>query len=264
MRLGLLPSLRSVFQPGSQPNRQRFSSARPLGVSQTRATFCGLLLYALSSAGCSIFFGNIRPSQEKSSAYHILDLSQINSAWVKLNKPGGNNPFKPSSKLAGMSAHKPPTTTLPATADSSLGEESDMTFQSSLTGSMISMNSACKNYPSMAMAMATAPSYSSNDGSSSTLSPNEETQQLLLTLSRELFLGIQDLEIKHSEFLTLCQAPGLATTARGTIHHEAVQLGVVVLQRLNCTYDFMYIARPVHFEKHRADFEHFVHSIEFN
>src|SRR4051794_35973237 len=74
--------------------------------------------FALLQGGCSLFIGNVKPIEEKSDKYGILDLSKINSAWVRLD------PKMPQSE-SGIS---------------------DVVFQLHGTGSIISLNSACKSY----------------------------------------------------------------------------------------------------------------------
>lgn len=77
----------------------------------------------LSLNGCSLFFGNIKPVEEKSKTYGIVDLSRENSEWVKVD---------------------PKATGVEADAEEPESGVSDTVFQSKKTASIISINSACK------------------------------------------------------------------------------------------------------------------------
>src|SRR5690348_5401264 len=72
--------------------------------------FFGFLL--LLGAGCSLFLGNIKPVEEKSKDYQVLDLKAYDPDWI---------PFE--AKL-------------------------DRAYRSKQTGATVSLNSSCKNYPS--------------------------------------------------------------------------------------------------------------------
>lgn len=45
------------------------------------------ILYTSSLSGCSLFFGNIKPSEEKSSHYSVEELSKSTPGWRKLVGP---------------------------------------------------------------------------------------------------------------------------------------------------------------------------------
>ena len=82
-----------------------------------------LLIFSLSR--CSLFFGSIRPVEEKSTTYGILDLSKESSEWVRLDK------------------NRPSDSEAPEHSESAA---SDIAFQSRKTAAIISLNSACKNF----------------------------------------------------------------------------------------------------------------------
>jgi len=64
------------------------------------------------AAGCSVFFGNIKPVEEKSKNYTVIDLTKLNSDWKHIESTA------------------------------------DFTYQSANSLSTISINSACKNFDS--------------------------------------------------------------------------------------------------------------------
>ncbi len=79
------------------------------------------VLLSLFLSGCSLFFGNIRPVEEKSTAYGIEDLSRSSTEWTRMDS-SKESPEAPQSGIA------------------------DSAFQSKKTASIISINSACKSY----------------------------------------------------------------------------------------------------------------------
>ena len=94
-------------------------------------------------AGCSLFFGSIRPVEERSSDYEISDPTIGNSDWIRVDSQKRKS--GPANEL----------------------NQPDLTFQSKATRSVISVNSVCKHYP----------------GSAEPSSLQELTRQLLLGVS---------------------------------------------------------------------------------
>ena len=80
----------------------------------------GLLLVSLTT-GCSLILGNIKPTDEKSSAYSYLDLSARSQHWIKTREEIG----------------------LGRTEKTDL-DQSDVTFKAKQTKATISVNSVCK------------------------------------------------------------------------------------------------------------------------
>jgi len=72
-------------------------------------------------SGCTLFFGSIRPVEEKSDDYSILDLSKTNQEWTSLNH----------FDAEGLSEQTYKT---------------DRAFQSQSSTSIISINTACRRY----------------------------------------------------------------------------------------------------------------------
>ena len=82
-----------------------------------RASLFAFVVLTSASSGCGLLLGNIKPADEKSEGYGIMDLAQRNPDWKKL----------PSSKEATNDA-----------------AASDVAYQSATTSSVISLNSACR------------------------------------------------------------------------------------------------------------------------
>jgi hypothetical protein len=177
-----------------------------------------LLQFTISQSGCSLFFGNVKPVEEKSESYGFLDLSKTNPDWVRLDP-------KTSLEVDETSSPSPES------------EISDVVFQSKNAASIISLNSACKSYKT----------------SGETLP--------LKTLTNELLLGISEVSYRDETPLTMEGSPALQTTIQGKLNGENMKLRTVVLQKLNCVYDLMYVARPEHFNAGEPDFSRFVSSL---
>jgi hypothetical protein len=72
-------------------------------------------------SGCSLLFGSIKPTEEKSNTYTLLNLSKLApTEWEQLSSQSQIND------------------------DTASSEESDISFQSKKTGAIISINSACR------------------------------------------------------------------------------------------------------------------------
>lgn len=179
-----------------------------------------LSIFLFSSLGCSLLLGNIKPVEEKAKNYQILDISKNNADWVRLD-----------SKLIESSKNK---TNRHSEAPESGG--ADITYQSSRSGSIISIDSACR---------------------SNSMKPQEVN---LGQLTNQLLLGISNLRNKKEENLTIENETALQTTIEGEIEHQLMNLKTVVLKKNNCIYDFMYIARPENFKENEKDFSQFVYS----
>ena len=78
-----------------------------------------LLFFTFTYAGCSLFFGSIKPVEEKSTEYKIDDLTVAHSDWKKLSE--------------GRKSNSNPT--------------ADLAYQSKTTLAIISLSSLCKRYP---------------------------------------------------------------------------------------------------------------------
>lgn len=184
----------------------------------TKIHFGLLAFLCLTQWGCSLLIGNIKPVEEKSTTYGIQDLSKVDPDWVKFN----------STPKTSLEAGTPES----GTPESGI---SDVAYQSKKNASIISINSACKNYP--------------------------QKENTLKELTRELLLGISDITRLEERSLTVSDTPALETTLKGKIDHEEMMLRTVVLHRLNCVYDLMFVARPDHFNANLEDFSRFVSSL---
>lgn len=79
------------------------------------------LTLLLTQAGCGLLIGSVKPVDEKSETYGVLDLSRENPDWVRLKETRKAEP-----------------------AETTEAEISDVSFQSKKTASIISLNSACR------------------------------------------------------------------------------------------------------------------------
>lgn len=180
-----------------------------------------ILILLVASSGCSVVVGNIKPLEEKSTAYGVADLSSSNPDWKKLD-PAKTTAQNESVKVQDVS----PT------------EVSDVAYQSSSTASIISLDSACRL-------------------SADALRPSQD----LRSLTDLLLLGITDVTYRSERGMEVQKTPALETTIKGSLNGELMQIRTVVLKRQNCVYDLVYMARPTHFESQLADFSHFVASL---
>jgi hypothetical protein len=181
-----------------------------------------LALSALFFSGCSVVVGNVKPLDEKSTVYGVMDLSSKDPDWKKLD------PTKTAAQSESVKVQ-----------DVSPTEVSDVAYQSQSTASIISLDSACRE-------INTAKPYPERD---------------LKTLTDLLLLGITDVTYRAERGLEVQNTPGLETTIVGKLNNEPMELRTVVLKRQNCVYDLVYMARPRYFEKQLPDFSHFVASL---
>lgn len=184
----------------------------------------GLLgLLALSSS-CGILIGNVKPVDEKSRSYGVMDLSDANPDWIRLD------PEKTDVSVDG----KVSPTEIP-----------DAAYQSRTTASIISIDSACRAAPE-----------------DQTESLNTLTQLLFLGMTDITLRKESPIVIPSSDPGGHGQGTqGLETTVRGKLNGEQMMLRAVVLRRSSCVYDLVYIARPENFDENEADFSHFVASL---
>jgi hypothetical protein len=87
-------------------------------VINTSVVWIVIIILASLASGCGLLLGTVKPVEEKSEDYRVLDLSKADSDWIKL----------PPAPLK----------------DSATSESSDVTFQSKKTASIISLNTACR------------------------------------------------------------------------------------------------------------------------
>ena len=92
---------------------------------QASAALTSLLIVGFSQAGCGIFLGNVKPVDEKSETYSVMDLSVKNSDWAKI----------PASAQS-VNSDVP--------EEASAADHSDVVYQSKKTASIIALNSACR------------------------------------------------------------------------------------------------------------------------
>ncbi len=88
-----------------------------------------LVAIFLTTSSCSTFVGNVKPIDEKSDDYGVLNLARDNSAaWRQLN----------DSQLM------PPDARIGENSDVFSSEITDLAFQSKRTSAIVSLNSSCR------------------------------------------------------------------------------------------------------------------------
>jgi hypothetical protein len=205
----------------------QFKTSTPYGAFALKLFLWATSLAALfATSGCSVVVGNVRPLEEKSTEYGVMDLSRSNSDWKKLD------PVKAAAQSESGKAQ-----------DVSPTEVSDVAYQSSSTASIISLDSACRQH---------------GDSKSSRAKGSGPD---LKTLTDLLLLGITDVTLREERGLEVQKTPALETTIQGKLNGEPMEIRTVVLKRQNCVYDLVYMSRPQYFERHLNDFAHFVASL---
>jgi len=175
--------------------------------------------FTLSS--CAVLIGNVKPT-EKSDRYEILRLDRHLPDWKKLSPP--------------------PASTAPNEEEEEIDpdlEISDRAFQSKKTGSVISINTACRLI-------------------------NQNSNITLNELSALLFSSVKNITNKKEEFIEFASTPALLTTLNGQIDNKSVKIKTIVFKKDICIYDLMYIARPENFQNDLKNFQEFMDSFKFN
>jgi hypothetical protein len=182
-----------------------------------------LTAYALAASGCGLLIGNVKPVDEKSDHYGVLDLSKDKpSAWTRLDPAEG----------------EPDATRDPETTRT---EVSDVAFQAKRSPSIIALNSSCRP---------------------STHKPEQgDEKDQLRELTDQLLLGISGATQRVEKNLTIQTTPALETTLQGKMNGRPISVRTVVLRRNACVYDLLYMAPPTHFEENEKDFSNFVASL---
>lgn len=92
------------------------------------------VFFAIALCSCSVVVGNVKPVDEKSTQYGVLDLSTGSPDWIKLD-PAKTDQYGDSKSTDVIST-----------------EISDVAYQSKDTASIISIDSACRNANSQSQA----------------------------------------------------------------------------------------------------------------
>lgn len=180
-------------------------------------------------SGCGLLFGNIKPVAEKSNDYRVMDLHKENADWTRL-------PASEERQAAGIEDSQSATE-----ADPNV-DISDVSYQSSKTASIISLTSTCRPRQGSAPA----------------------SEFRLQEYMRQLLLGFSEVKKKEEKKVTAAGQEALESTIRGSMSGRPMVIRAVVLQRSECIYDLMFIARPDHFSVHETDFTKFVDSFRLN
>jgi hypothetical protein len=194
-----------------------------------KITLLTLLSLALAQTGCGLLIGKVKPVDEKSDFYGVMDLAKEKpQEWTRLDPSqvdGGGEPDKEHNSASS--------------------EISDAVYQSRKTASTISINSACRPP-----------------------SPNGDDKQDLRSVTNLLFLGLSDITLRSERGIDVQGSTGLETTVRGKLSvsprsgsKEEVTLRTVVVKKNGCVYDLVYLAPPSHFQTNLNDFTQFVASL---
>jgi len=86
--------------------------------------------------------------------------------------------------------------------------------------------------------------------------------QTLVELSKSLMLGLDDSEVKAVENVEAGGLPGLRTTIAGKMAAEPIVVSMTVLRSTRCVYDFMLVARPEAFTRHRQAYVDLIQALQ--
>jgi hypothetical protein len=186
-------------------------------------TLITLILFILLNSGCGVLLGRVKPVDEKSENYQLIDLSREDNNWIKT-----------SSKDATIKSSSAPEEKDPSEVENLFP---DVNYQSKMTGSSISFNSGCRK------------------SATETLTENR-----LRDLTQRLFMGIQ-FESRSDRLLTVGSTQGLETTLTGSLNGARLKARAVVIQKGTCVYDLLLISKPSSFERDEPTFSRFVTSL---
>lgn len=113
---------------------------------------------------------------------------------------------------------------------------SDTAFQARDTGAIISINSACRTQKSPGA-----------------ISLRESSQLLVM--------GMTDITYEERKDIAVQNRPALETTIEGKMNAQPTKIRTVVVQKNDCLFDLMYIARPEVFVRHEDEFRRFLLSL---
>jgi hypothetical protein len=195
----------------------------------------GLTLLAIFSSGCGLLVGNVKPVDQKSGDYRVLDLTEEPSAeWQKLDPEEANTRAETTAQGENPAGDPGQGST----------ETTDVAYQSKRTDSIISMNTACR------------PSLKWEDKVDVV-----EREKHLRQFTRELLLGISDIGERQERMIRVQDLSALETTVLGKLSGRTTKLRTVVLRQGQCIYDLMYIAKPSVFDQDEPAFSRFVASL---
>ncbi len=181
-----------------------------------------LVLLNLSAflSGCGTLIGNVKPIEEKSDGYGILDLSK-KTGWDKLEPE--SNELKNGEASSSLPSQIP-----------------DAAYQSKKTNSIISITSGCRKYVG-------------------DRSLKELTQITTLGISNREIIDETTITISNIGALRTTIKGDVPSDGSDSLK-ENIMLRVVVLKNDNCTFNLMYLARPENFESEENDFTEFLNS----
>lgn len=113
---------------------------------------------------------------------------------------------------------------------------SDAAYQARDTGAIISINSACR-------------------------AQKNPSPVSLRDSSQLLVMGMTDITFEERKNIAIQDRPALETTIQGKMNARPTKIRTVVVQKNDCLFDLMYIARPEVFSHHEDDFRRFLLSL---
>ena len=66
----------------------------------TLSALLALLLMMLAGCGTGVLIGNVKPVDEKSESYGVMDLTKGNPDWIKLDPKSGDIRTRPKSRTS--------------------------------------------------------------------------------------------------------------------------------------------------------------------
>ena len=192
----------------------------------SRTPAFAFIAFLTFSSGCSVLVGNVKPVEEKSERYSIVDLAKSNPDWKALPPQSVKNAGSESGSEGASSENS-----------------SDVAYQSKKTASIISLNSSCRK-----------------SNLRKDLNLRDYSKVLLLGLSE--INDYQEKEVQLAGYPAFETVTDGKMPLEKDDKIETVRLKTYVVKKEECLYDLMYIAKPDHFSSQETDFDSFVQSLK--
>lgn len=154
--------------------------------------------------GCSVLVGQVKPVEQKAASTPMKRVDELDPTW----------------KVLSIEATSPNADDIP-----------DISWQSSKTASVISINSACRQ--------------------------NVDDEGDLKSITQNLLSSWRNLKIEKQTEVILSNRTGLETTAQGFYLNKTRKFQVVVIKTDNCVYDLLYLSPPPTFNQELSLFQKF-------
>lgn len=188
-----------------------------------------LAFLTLITNGCSVLVGNVKPVDEKSERYTVINLEKTNPDWKALPSQSVKSSNEDSSQ------------------ENIEGSSTDVAFQSKKTASIISLNSSCRKA-----------------NLRKDLNLQDYSKVLLLGLTEINDYNEKEVQLAgFPAFETITDGKMPLDQPERQVHGlQKVRLKTFVVKKEDCLYDLMYIAKPEHFSSQESDFNLFVQSLK--